>query len=205
MCRLVAEEQKRKKDEVKRRAHKKMAACYALERHHRTRAREGLPLESSPSSEEEEDDDDDDDEGMEVCANFGPKARLGPVSSPTSPSGGATLPVKGPLVALSEARASTEPTPVPAEVEEVATVEERVASLPVEAIVVPVGAPSESPQRPSIGGNTEEGHVTPPHVAVSGSAVVPTIASPLAPEPGFVEEVTTVAPSLLVGEQRLRV
>ena len=30
MRRLVAEEQKRKKDEVKRRAHKKMTPCYAL-------------------------------------------------------------------------------------------------------------------------------------------------------------------------------
>jgi hypothetical protein len=96
MGRLVAEEQKRKKDDVKRRAHKNMAACYALERHRRTRTREGLPLESSPSSEEEEDDDDDDDEGMEVCAGFGPEARLGPAPSPTSPSGGTTLPVEGP-------------------------------------------------------------------------------------------------------------
>jgi hypothetical protein len=51
------------------------------------RAREGLPLEASPSTEEEEDDDDDD-EGMEVRVVFSPE--VGPRSVPASvgPSGG---------------------------------------------------------------------------------------------------------------------
>ena len=56
--RLAAE----KKDKEKKRACKKMLAHDALEKRHRAQAREGLPLEASPSIEEEEDDDDD--EGM---------------------------------------------------------------------------------------------------------------------------------------------
>jgi DNA-directed RNA polymerase delta subunit len=71
--RLVAQE-KKKKDEEKKRAHKKMLAHDALEKRHRAQAREGLPLEASPSMEE--DDDDDDDEGMEVCLGFSLEARL---------------------------------------------------------------------------------------------------------------------------------
>jgi hypothetical protein len=67
--RLAVKEQKRKKDEAKRWARKKMVARDALEKRSRVQAREGLPLESSPSIEDEEDDDDDD-EGMEVRAGF---------------------------------------------------------------------------------------------------------------------------------------
>jgi hypothetical protein len=51
-----------------------MLAHDALEKRHRAQAREGLPLEASPSMEE--DDDDDDDEGMEVCLGFSLEARL---------------------------------------------------------------------------------------------------------------------------------
>jgi hypothetical protein len=65
VCRLAAKEQKRKKNETKRHARKKMVAHDALEKHHSVQAREGLPLESSPSNEEEEEDDDDDDDDDE--------------------------------------------------------------------------------------------------------------------------------------------
>jgi hypothetical protein len=62
--RLTIEENKRKKDEAKKRAHKRMVARDSLEKHNRAQAREGLPLEASPSTE---------DEGMEVCVGFSPE------------------------------------------------------------------------------------------------------------------------------------
>jgi organic radical activating enzyme len=71
------EEKKRKKDEAKKRACKRMVARDSLKKRSRAQAREGLPLEASPSTEEEEDDDDDD-EGMEVRAGFSPKVGPGP-------------------------------------------------------------------------------------------------------------------------------
>jgi hypothetical protein len=49
-----------------------MLARDALEKHHWVRAREGLPLEASPSTG----DDDGDGEGMEVRMGFSPKAGL---------------------------------------------------------------------------------------------------------------------------------
>jgi hypothetical protein len=167
--RLAAKEQKRKKDEVNRRARKKMVARHVLEKRRRTQAREGLSLESSPRSEEEEDDnDDDDDEGMEVYASFSPEARLGSAPASTGPSGAAAVPSQGPVVSLFEARASAEPTPIPTEAEEADVVEEEVAPLPAETIVVPAGAPSGSLQWPPVGGNTEEGPVTPLMLARRG-------------------------------------
>jgi hypothetical protein len=88
---LAAEEQKRKKDEAKRRAHKKMVAQDLLEKHRRAQAREGVSLESSPSTEEEEDDDDEDD-GMEVRVGFSPEAGFRSVPALAGPFGGAALP-----------------------------------------------------------------------------------------------------------------
>lgn len=70
--RLYAKQQKRKKDEEKKRAHKKILARDALEKRHRVRAREGIPLEASPSMG----DDDSDGKGMEVRMGFSPKAGL---------------------------------------------------------------------------------------------------------------------------------
>jgi hypothetical protein len=67
---LAAEE--KKKDEEKKRAHKKILARDALEKRHRVRAREGIPLEASPSMG----DDDSDGKGMEVRMGFSPKAGL---------------------------------------------------------------------------------------------------------------------------------
>jgi hypothetical protein len=78
----------------KKRSRKRMVACDSLEKRRRAQAREGLPLEASPSTEEEDDDDD----GMEVHASFSPE--VGPRSVPASmgPSGGAgadNVPVRG--------------------------------------------------------------------------------------------------------------
>jgi hypothetical protein len=75
---LAAEEKKKKKkDEEKKWACKKMLARNALEKCRRAQAREGLPLEASPSTEED-DNDDDDGEGMEVCMGLSPRSGFGP-------------------------------------------------------------------------------------------------------------------------------
>jgi hypothetical protein len=194
--RLPTEEQKWKKYEAKRWAYKKMVARHALEKRRRAQARKGLPLESAPSNEDD-DDDDDDDEGMEVHTDFSPEARLGSAPASMGPIGGTTLPSQGLAVSLSEAWVSIEPAPVPAEAKEA----EEASPLLVE-VIVPTGASLGSPQRPLVGGNTEEGPVTPPHVVVPGSAVAPAIASPSAPEPWVAEEVTTTsAPEPRVAEE----
>lgn len=66
----LATQEKKKKDEKKTRACQKMLASDALEKRHRVQARDGLPLEASPSTE------DDDDEGMEVRLGFSPEVKL---------------------------------------------------------------------------------------------------------------------------------
>jgi hypothetical protein len=85
--RLEAEEKKRKNDEEKKRAWKKMLACDSLEKCHRAYEREGLPLEASPSTEDEEDDDDD--VRMEVCMGFSLEVGPRSVLASMGPSGGA--------------------------------------------------------------------------------------------------------------------
>jgi hypothetical protein len=69
-ARRLATQEKKKKDEKKMRACQKMLASDALEKRHRVQARDGLPLEASPSTE------DDDDEGMEVRLGFSPEVGL---------------------------------------------------------------------------------------------------------------------------------
>jgi hypothetical protein len=124
--RLAVEDKKKKKDAHKKRAYKKMLACDALEKHRRAQAREGLPLEASPSTEEN----DDDDEGMEVRLGFSPEAVLWSEPASAGPSGGVYMPAQGPTTSLSEARVSTEPGPSPIVAEETVVVEEIVADLP---------------------------------------------------------------------------
>jgi hypothetical protein len=85
--RLAAEEKKRK-DEEKKRARKKMLARDSLEKRHRARARDGLPLEASPSTEEE--DDDIFDEGMVVRMGFSPMVRPRSTLALAGPYGGAS-------------------------------------------------------------------------------------------------------------------
>jgi hypothetical protein len=85
---LAAEEKKRKKDKEKKRARKKMLARDSLEKRHRARAREGLPLEASPSTEEV--DDDIFDEGMGVHTCFSPKLRPRSAPALAGPYGGTT-------------------------------------------------------------------------------------------------------------------
>jgi hypothetical protein len=114
----VAEEQKQKKDEAKRRAHKKRVARDSLEKRRRAQAREGLPLKSSPSTEEEEDDDDDDNEEMEVHVGFSPEVEFSSAPASTGPSGGVAPSAQGPTASLPGARASAKPVPVPASAEE---------------------------------------------------------------------------------------
>ena len=73
--RRQAAEKKKKKDEENKRARKKTMAHDSLKKHRRAQARDGLPLEGSPSTEED-DDDDDDEEGMEVRKGFSPEVGL---------------------------------------------------------------------------------------------------------------------------------
>jgi hypothetical protein len=93
----------------------------------------------------------------------------------------------------------------PCRCKEAEAMDEEVAPLPAEAVVVPAGAPVGSPQRPPAGGNTEEGPVTPPHVVVRGFAVALVIAPPSALALRVAEEVTTTPPSSLVGQHGPRI
>jgi hypothetical protein len=88
---------------------------------------------------------------------------VGPRSTPTlvGPSGGATPSAQGPAASLSRVRASVEPTPAPASVDEVEVMEGVVTPLPEEAGVTPMGAQAGSPHRSPTVGNTEKGPVTP--------------------------------------------
>jgi hypothetical protein len=155
---LAAEEKKRKKDEAKKQAGKKMVAHDSLEKRCRAQAREGLPLEASLSSEEE--DDDDNDEGMEIHVGFSPE--VGPRSAPASvgPSGGAAPCAQGPTASLYGARALAEPAPVPASAEEAEVVEG-------EVVVAPASAPVRSPQWSPTGGTWRRGPSR-PHAIVLG-------------------------------------
>jgi hypothetical protein len=108
---LATEEQKRKKDNAKRRARKKMVVHDLLEKRHRAQAREGLSLESSPGTEEEKDKDDDDDEGMVVRACFSLEVGFMFTLASTGPSGGAAPSAQGVAASLSRVWASTEPSP----------------------------------------------------------------------------------------------
>jgi hypothetical protein len=129
-----------------------MVAHDLLEKRHRAQAREGLLLEDSPSTKEEEEDDDDD-EGMEVRVGFIPEVRPRLVLASMGPSSSAVPSTQGPVASLSGARASAEPTLVPASVEEAEVVEGEVAPLLEEAVVAPAGAQVGSPKRPLAGGN----------------------------------------------------
>ena len=195
MRRLEAEA--KKKYEEKKRACKKMLARNSLEKGCRARAREGLPLEASPSTKEEGGDDDD--EGMEVRMGFSPKAKPGSVPASVDPSGDAIASAHGPVVSLPRARASVEPAPVPASVEEEGDMEGEVAPLPEEAGVAPASAHTGTPQRPPSARNTEP--VTPScsrFRACSG----PDHRSTLAPTLGFVEErATAPSPTSVAGWQ----
>jgi hypothetical protein len=123
-----------------------------LEKRRKAQVREGLPLESSPSTEAEEDDDDDNDVGMEVRAGFSPKVMFRSVPASVGPSSILAPSAQGPTVSLSGARASAEPAPVPALTEEAEVVVGEAAALPVEAVVIPAGAPTRTPQWPPTGG-----------------------------------------------------
>jgi hypothetical protein len=103
-----------------------MLARDALEKARMAQARDGLPLEASPSKEE----DNDDEEGMEVRMGFSPEVGLWSAPTSAGPSGSAAHPARGPTASLSGARASAEPTPIPASVEEAGTVEDEVDPSP---------------------------------------------------------------------------
>jgi hypothetical protein len=173
VCRLEAEA--KKKDEEKKRACKKMLARNSLEKRCRSRAREGLPLEASPSTKEEEGDDDD--EGMEVRMGFSPKAEPGSVPASVDPSGDAIASAHGPVVSLPRARASVEPAPVPASVEEEGDMEGEVAPSPRKPVWrLRVRIPEPLSGRPLRG--TRRRGPSPPHAVVSGPVVAPTIVPP---------------------------
>jgi hypothetical protein len=91
-CRLAVEKDKEKKDAEKARAHERMRAREALEKHSRRQARDGLPLESSPDTpndNDDDDDDDDDDEDDDMAARLGLSSdpRLSQRSSSQHPGG----------------------------------------------------------------------------------------------------------------------
>jgi hypothetical protein len=78
--RVAVEKKKEKKDTDKARAHERMRARDALERHRRWQERDGLPREPSPETPDDDDDDDDnDDEYDDMAARLGlnPNLRLG--------------------------------------------------------------------------------------------------------------------------------
>jgi hypothetical protein len=77
--RVAAEKKKEKKDAEKARAHERMRAQDALEKHRRRQERDGLPRE--PSLETPDDDDDDDDDDMPARLGLIPDLRLGQGSS----------------------------------------------------------------------------------------------------------------------------
>lgn len=104
------------------------AAHDALEKHRWAQAKKGLPLEASPITED--DDNDDDDEGMEVRLGFSPEARLWSTPASAGPYGGAKVLASGMTASRSEARASSEPGPLPFVAEEAMVVEEVIAGLP---------------------------------------------------------------------------
>jgi hypothetical protein len=77
-----------KKDVEKARAHERMRARDALERHRRRQERDGLPRESSSETPDDDDDDDDDeDDDMMAYLGLSPDLRLGQGSSSQPPSG----------------------------------------------------------------------------------------------------------------------
>jgi hypothetical protein len=86
--RVAAEKKKEKKDAKKARAHERMRARDALERHRRRQERDGLPREPSPETPDDDDDDDDDeDDDMAARLGLSPNLRLGQGSSRQPPSG----------------------------------------------------------------------------------------------------------------------
>jgi hypothetical protein len=132
---LAAVEKKKKKDADKKWSRHKMVARDALVKCRRAQAREGLPLEASPSMKN----DDDDDEGMEVQLGFNPKVELW--SGPTSagPSGGIDdVSVQGPTASVFVPWVSAEVAPVPAVVEEARTKGEQTVALPQAAAMEPM-------------------------------------------------------------------
>jgi hypothetical protein len=88
--RVVAEKKKEKKDAEKARAHKRMRARDALEKHRRTQERDGLPREPSPETP-----DNDDDESDDMAARLGlspdPRPSQGSPSQPPSGSAPSVL------------------------------------------------------------------------------------------------------------------
>jgi hypothetical protein len=54
-----------------------MRARDSLEKHHRRKARDGLPLEPSPDTPDDDDDDDDEDDDMVARLALSPDPRLG--------------------------------------------------------------------------------------------------------------------------------
>lgn len=132
--RLAVEQQKRKNDEEKKRAREKKVACNALERRHRAREREGVPLEPFPSTISAAADDDDDDEGMEIRLGFSPNVRLWSEPSSMGLYVGPDAPVLGleMLAPLPEMRTPVVPESIPT-VEEEEVVERPTDPLPASA------------------------------------------------------------------------
>lgn len=122
---MATEEKQKKKAADKKRAHKKMMACDTLEKCRRAKAREGLPLEASPSMED--DDDGDDDEGMEVWLGFSPEAGLWSEPASAGPSGSAGVLKQGLTSSLPEVQSSARPDPIPVVAEEAVVMEEIIA------------------------------------------------------------------------------
>jgi hypothetical protein len=72
--------------------------------------------------------------------------------------------------------------------------------LPVEVVVVPMGAPLGSPQRPPAGGTWRRGLSLPPFRR-PGPVVAPAIVPPSPPAPRVAEEVTTAPATSVVRQQ----
>jgi hypothetical protein len=86
--RVAVEKKKEKKDAKKARAHERMRARDALERHRWRQERDGLPREPSPETPDDDVDDDDvEDDNMAARLGLSPDLRLGQGSLSQPPSG----------------------------------------------------------------------------------------------------------------------
>jgi hypothetical protein len=108
--RVAAEEEKKKKDAEKARAHERTRARDALEKLRRRQEREGLPREPSPEMPDDDDDEDDDeDDDMAARLGLSPGLRPGQESSSQPLSGLApSVPGVGTPRSRSDERGQTE-------------------------------------------------------------------------------------------------
>jgi hypothetical protein len=149
--RVAAEEEKRKKDVEKARAHERMRARDALEKRRRRQERDGLPREPSP---ETPDDDDDDDEDDDMVAHLGLSPDSGPGQglSCQPPSGLVpSVPGAGTSGSQSEERRQAEGAPDPSVAQDQTPAPAVQEVDPPAAVATPGQAAPSAPWAPEVG------------------------------------------------------